>query len=431
MSATTGFAENTPGTVLLRLGSYRLTLQQFDFAVIALWFVVTAAAFRYDELLLYPMALYFTFAFFRDRHATWPVFKFGFVLLLVPVWWILSTLWTPEPALAAKSGLQVLLTMLICMFMASRMTLHQLMVILLIALSITAFRCLQQALLDLARGWPSRGIYTHKNSLGADMSILVVVALSMILTPQVSRQLRIAAICMVPLGLLLVFASQSATAILTTVGMTGILFGAYIYLGHHNSISEHRLTLIAFTLALVAMGLAAVMSLFPFDPIDLVLNSVGKDRGLTGRTDLWSMAMSEIEERPLLGTGAYGFWRYEESPFVRQVFIDYFKVAGNKFHFHNSWLELSVNLGLIGGGLALLTTGWAVWVLITRVFGTGGAQSWALLAIGCTILARTMTEADLFVQFVRLHMVLWTGVLIVGVHGVLSRRSPTQTQRAL
>ncbi len=399
--------------VLLRFGAKHLTLLHVDFAVITLWFIVTAAPFRYDELLLYPMALYFTFAFVRDRHATWPVFKRGFVLVFVPSWWLLSTLWSPEPALAAKSGLQVLLTIIICMFMASRLTMRQMMIILLIALIITALRSIPRSLEVMARGYPALGIYAHKNSLGNDMSILVIISFSVFLSNLFGKSVKNIAVLGVILGLFLVFASESATAILVSIGMIGIVFGAYICLGQGNSLTIVGFALVAIILGFASALIGAIVSISPVDPVDFVLNALGKDRGLTGRAELWTMAMREIEERPLLGTGAHGYWRYEDSPFIRQLFIDYYKKAGHVFHFHNSWLELSVNLGIIGSGLAAISIAWAFYILISRAFFVGGALNWALLAIACAILARTMTEADFFVQFVRLHMLLWVGVLIV------------------
>jgi len=249
------------------------------------------------------------------------------------------------------------------------------------------------------------------------MSVLWVVALALLCSSGIPRLLRLAAMGLLPIAILMVFATKSATAILISIGMAGVVLGALVYLGRSNLMTLSRVGLIALTVAMVSAGLAAIISLSPIDPIDFVLNALGKDRGLTGRTDLWAMAMREIEERPLFGTGAWGYWRYEDSPFVRQIFIDYYKTAGNRFHFHNSWLELAVNLGLIGAGLAVLGIAWALGVLGGRVLRIGGAQNWALLAIACAILARTMTEADLFVQFVMLHMLLWTGVLIIDPGG--------------
>ncbi len=397
---------------LLRLGATRLTLLHVDFALIVLWFAVTPAKFKYDELLLYPMALYFAFAFFRDRSATWPVFKRGAVLLLLPAWWLLSAVWSPETALALRSGVQIILTILICMYIASRLTVDQFLIVLLVALSVTALRSLPQALFDLSVGAPSKAIYNHKNSLGNDMAVLSAVAIATVLTPTISSILRQCALAMLPIALLLVFASQSATAILISFGMGGVILGALFFLGRRNLINFGRLAVICLAVGAIAVGLSMAINLMETDPITLVLEARGKDRSLTGRTELWAIAADEIAERPLFGTGAYGYWRYDEYSAVRQIFIDFYKERGNLFHFHNSWLEISVNLGFIGAVLSALAMIWALSVLTWRALTNGGPQLWALLAIALAVFTRTMTEADLFKQFVMLQMVLWTGALI-------------------
>lgn len=404
--------------VLVRFGpSARLTLFHFDLAVITVWFMVTPVQFRYDELLLYPMALYFTFAFFRDRHVTWPIFKAGFILLLLPGWWLMSALWSPEPVIAFRTGLQVILTILICMFIASRLTTRQLLMVLLVAMTTILARSFPQALFDLSVGSPSKAIYTHKNPFGTDMSVLWVTALALLLVRDIPVLIRWLALAVLPLALLMVFASQSATAILISFGMAGILIGARLYLGNNNVLTFPRIAAISVTVFVVTVGLTLAINLSPVDPVTLVLNALGKDASLTGRTDLWSIAMVEIEERPLMGTGAYGYWRYDDNAFVRQIFIDFYRERGNVFHFHNAWLELSVNLGLVGLGLAAVAMIWAIFMLIMGCLRLGGADSWVLLAIAGAVLARTMTEADLFSQFVMLHMILWTGALIMARSG--------------
>ena len=42
---------------------------------------------------------------------------------------------------------------------------------------------------------------------------------------------------------------------------------------------------------------------------DVVTADVGKDATLTGRTDLWNVAITMIARRPWLGYGYGGFWR--------------------------------------------------------------------------------------------------------------------------
>lgn len=398
--------------VLLRFGSsWTLNWLHLDMALITLWFIVTAAKFPYDELLLYPLALYFTGMFFWRKDITWPVFQRGVLILLLPTWWIASTLWSPEPMLAFRSGLQSLLTILICMYVAARLTPQQLIAVILVAMTVMALRCLPQSLLDFSLGKPSRALYPHKNSFGAAMSVLFVIALAIGLSSRAWRPIRLLALAAAPIGLFLVFASQSATAILISFGMSGILLGALVYLGPRNRLDPARMLLIGATVALIAVVAATALNFLQDDPIDLVLNALGKDRSLTGRTDLWSIGLEQVSKHPFVGVGSHGYWRYDDSPIVRQIFVDHHKNWNNTFYFHNSWLELSVHYGLVGLAFAALAMIWAQLTLIRRALRFGGPAYWGMTAVAVAILIRTFTESDLFGAFNMLHMLLWSSAL--------------------
>lgn len=398
--------------VLLRFGEFgALTWLHLDMALIALWFMVTATRFQYDELLLYPLALYFTGMFVWRRDLTWPVFQRGFLLLLLPAWWIASSLWSPEPALAVRSGLQSALTILICMFVAARLTTRQFLAVLLVAMTVLALRCLPQSLLDFSLGKPSKAIYSHKNMLGISMTVFFAVTVATIFAPGLKGILRLLAMGMAPVALFLIFASKSATAILVAFGISGILFGALLFLGRYNRLTAARLLIVALGVAAVALAAILAFNAMTENPVDLVLNALGKDRNLTGRSDLWTIGAQEMERNPFFGHGAHGFWRYDDSAQVRQIFFDHYKTRGNSFYFHNSWLEIGVAFGWVGIVLAAAAVIWGLGSLIRRALALGGPENWALLAIATAILIRTTTESDLFVAFNMLHMLFWSAAL--------------------
>lgn len=399
-------------TVLVRFGSSaKVTLFHLDIALITLWFAVTVAKFSNQAMLLYPLALYFTYAFLRDWHRTWPMLRHAFILMLVPFWWLLSASWSPETALATRSGVQAILTIVICCFAASRLNTRQMLLVIFIALTAALLRSFPTALSQMSAGIEARGIYAHKNPFGIDMAILAVVSIAVALISELPRWLRFGALGVVPMAFLMIFATKSATAILLGLGMCGMLIGIMLYVGKTNIFTLARLFLISVTVGLVLAGLAVAINLTSMNVVDVVLEALGKDRGLTGRTYLWTIAQNEITERPLFGTGAVGYWRHDESPFVRQIYIDFYKEPWHGFHFHNSWLEIAVNLGLIGMGLAIVSVTWAFFVLLGRALTHGGVENWTYLSILVAILLRTMTESDLFRPFVMLHMMLWTACL--------------------
>lgn len=77
-----------------------------------------------------------------------------------------------------------------------------------------------------------------------------------------------------------------------------------------------------------------------------LMELLGRDPTMTGRTTMWEFGYSAIAERPLVGWGfsAYFNTSYgaEPSRYVPQ-FVDY-EIA----HFHNSYIQTGVDLGIIG-----------------------------------------------------------------------------------
>lgn len=398
--------------VLLRIAGRRLTLLHLDFSIAVLWFAVTAAQFRYDELLLYPMALYFTYALIRDRYVTWDIFRLSWPLMLLPIWWIVSTSWSPEPALAFRSGLQALLTMLICVFLGSRLTRRQLLLIALAAMTIVAIRSLPETLSALARNDAAKGIFVHKNPFGSAMTIYCISALGILLGRDWPRLIRMFAVGSICVAVVLVIATKSATALLVTILLTSLVIAGLVYLGRRQILTPLRLALVGLTLSVGSIGGAVAINTVEENPIDAVLDALGKDRSLTGRTGLWDIAKREIAERPVIGTGAKGYWRYDDSALIRQIYIDYYKQRGNVFHFHNSWLNIAVEFGLVGAAMAAFALAWAMIIALSRAVRQGGAEDWAFFAIGIALFIRSMVEAELFGPFIMLNMMFFTSVLI-------------------
>lgn len=103
-----------------------------------------------------------------------------------------------------------------------------------------------------------------------------------------------------------------------------------------------RIRLIGIVLLGVAILASVVVMLA--GGLSTVLAEMGRDPTLTGRTDLWSELLI-IDINPLLGTGFEGFWLGERAANL------WGKYWWRPTQAHNGYLELYLNLGLIGLGL--------------------------------------------------------------------------------
>jgi exopolysaccharide production protein ExoQ len=76
---------------------------------------------------------------------------------------------------------------------------------------------------------------------------------------------------------------------------------------------------------------------------------------LTGRVPIWTQALGDVAERPLVGYGYGGFW-------TAQRVMSYTRILNWEFnHAHSSYLETLLNAGAIGLALGLLIVVLALW----------------------------------------------------------------------
>jgi O-antigen ligase len=88
-----------------------------------------------------------------------------------------------------------------------------------------------------------------------------------------------------------------------------------------------------------------------------LVGAFGKDPTLTSRTDIWAGVINAIAERPVQGYGIGGVWIDQAAPHTRAIQQQLGFVV---FHSHNGYLEIALQLGLVGLALfaiLLVSTG--------------------------------------------------------------------------
>lgn len=380
-----------------------------DHILLTLWLVVTFKQFPMDELILYPLALYFGYAFMRDFDKLFPIVARSWVLFLFPIWCTLSVLWGAQTGTIIKSTAQGYLTVMICYCVALRLDRRDILVSLVFAAGIFAIASL---VLPATGGKASRGVFASKNAMGLNMVILWTAALCVALDRGQHRFYRLGAAALAACALKLVFVSNSATAVLLAFALMSIVLFCLLIEGRG---IFHPRVLVWLTLALggVFLGVSLLFSVASIDVIGLVLDKFGKDATLTGRTVLWAYAFEQIAQHPLLGVGQGGFWNPHDWTHVsRKIFIEFHKEYNAKFTFHNAYIQVAVHQGLIGLGIAVLAFFYAIWQVLTAMWRRPGMPQAFFVAIALMILARNMTEPGLMTPFSLMTMVLYMGALI-------------------
>ncbi len=360
-----------------------------------------------DELILYPLALYYAWAVWRDQGKIAPILARSWIIMLFPMWCLISPLWAVVPVTAFKKAVYLTLTMAICYQVAATMSPRRILHGILLATGIIGVINIVYA---FGTGDLRTGIFVQKNYMGKYMVVLWVIASAVLLDRGSAWWIRVCASGIAVIAVIMTFLSESATAVML-VAVTGLIniCGSLFLIG--GLLRAGRIAAICFCLSLVAGAGAIVIPSLQKSPVEAVLNHFGKDTTLTGRTVLWDYAEDQIAKEPWLGVGENGFWRYRSSPLVQKLYEEFHKSPGDNFNFHNSYYEIAVHQGLIGLALAVMALIWGAWQVLRGALVLAGVAQIYFLTQTLTVLARTMTEADFLKPFSLFHMILWIGAL--------------------
>lgn len=274
----------------------------------------------------------------------------GLVVLLA----LLSIAWATNPELTARRSVALAGTTLFGAYLASRFSIHELLRLVGWAFIIVIASSILSALVIPGYGimrephagaW--RGVFSHKNALGRAMALGAIV-LSLLANKRPLREWLFSLSAIV--AVLTVFYSQSASSFV-------VLIACVIAIRLLPTLRSHSSAALFFVLfGLLIASSAAV--LFVVSPMDL-LGLLGRDPSLTGRTELWQLAMTAVTDRPWFGYGYSSFWLGWSGPSA-EIWA---RLNWEPPHAHNGVIDMLLNLGVIG--LALFVT------TITRALSYG------------------------------------------------------------
>jgi len=292
-----------------------------------------------------------------------------FLLVLV----LSSVLWSASFALTLRRVIAILLTTIFGFYLAIRYTFQEQLRLLLWALGIIVIGSLVFVIFlpdyglmggrKYAGAW--RGVFTHKNGLGRVVALASILFLSVI--PHWRKRRMVGRIGII-LALILLIFSNSAGAWVTFIALL-LLWFFYRTWKWPPDVSG----IIYSGLAIFGFG----ASLWILNNLDRILGIIGRDATLTGRTDFWPILFRMIAQRPWLGYGYSAFWLGENSAITQKVWA----LAGwNLGHAHNGFIDLTLNLGVVG--FLLFTLGFILSLVRAVKFAVtcdGNERFWPLI----------------------------------------------------
>jgi O-antigen ligase len=309
-------------------------------------------------------------------------------VLALSVLAIVSTVWSNDPSITARRSLVLMGTTLFGIYFGSVFNLEQQVRILtktfgiIIVLSFyVALKMPQFGINHDIHGGSWTGVFTQKNLLGRATIVAMVVFLS---AHKIIRWPMRWALFAGAASLL--FLSGSRTAQLVLIAM---LFFAPIYA----LIRRKGMTVVipaSLALGIVLVAATAVVA----TNADGLLLLIGRNSTLTGRTEIWKAIWHAISNNVVLGYGFDGFWEG-----IRGKSADVILTLGwVAKHSHNGFLDIWLDLGIVGLGVFLFSYFNALYYAVTLLHRNGRPEAYWPVHYLAYMLLYHLTEGPILRQ---------------------------------
>jgi O-antigen ligase len=227
-----------------------------------------------------------------------------------------------------------------------------------------------------------RGLWYEKNQMGAVMVIGATAAAACLASPDPRRLLPLVALV---LSSALVLATQSKTSLLCLLVGLGLIAGFW---------AMRRGGPVAAVITVWSAVVLAGFGLWLWDTHSVeLLEALGKDPSLTGRTDIWDSLMRKVADRPWTGYGYGAFWGREgesvPADWVRK------ETGWTVPSAHNGWIDLLVQLGWPGTVLVGTLMAGTTLIAVLRSAGSGAREGWWALGFLAAFFVLSLSESIL------------------------------------
>ncbi len=276
----------------------------------------------------------------RIRHV-WPISMFL-------IWSCLSLLWAVDPSITLTKLTILLGATIVGIYIGTvfnqRQQINLLFITLLVALICSVVFVLISPEYGIMTGYHAgnwRGVFYHKNTFGKLVVLFAVLGAILICQAETLRKRFVLTISLIS-SAMLVWLSDSAVSKVITIAML-FLFILLIFQ------IKNKQVLVPIWSSATALVLG--MGLLLAGNLHVVFAALGRSSSLTGRVPLWEALIPMIQSRPWLGYGYGSFWlgnRWPSSVIWNQI-------GWYPFHAHNGFLEILIDLGLVGLAFFLIS----------------------------------------------------------------------------
>jgi exopolysaccharide production protein ExoQ len=319
------------------------------------------------------------------RWTIWVVRRNPAILILLAVAF-LSAFWAEMPDLVVRRAIAVAGTTLFGLVVAIRLTFAEQLKLFRWATRAAAAMCIAVLILAPSAAFSAgvegsnlRGIFNHKNHLGAAMALGFLIEWFF---PETTRKAKLLRGLSLTVYLVLLVLSNSMTSVVAFATTFLVVYSfRFLY-------SRCKIPLpLLFTMLLLGAGLAMAIE-------SSAVQLLGRSSDLTGRTELWSFTLNMIAKHPFLGFGLSGFWMgaSQESLSVQTL------LGWTPVYSHNGYLEILLSLGLVGLLLVLVIVGTGVKRVLHRARVSDSIQEMWPIAFFTFFLIHNLAECTILLQ---------------------------------
>ena len=285
-----------------------------------------------------------------------------------------STLWSQSPGASARRALSLATLLIFALYSFSALGLLRTCRIQVASMWIVAFASLIAAAVVPSSGFDYgelagavRGVFQQKNSLGEAMTTGLLALSYMVLHRR--RVVWTDGIHLaVAIGMIVL--SRSTTSLLLAAGVAAATIGLLLL--------SRGIVWAGLCLLGGCMLVTLILGVLIASP-DSLLEALGKDATLTGRSAIWAAIGHAVAGTPLLGFGYSAFW-LPDSVTVQRIWAE---LEWHTPSAHSGYLDTLLELGVVGlvqfAAMGVLTA-----ILIARAFvGRRWPDAgWALIVLG-------------------------------------------------
>lgn len=303
--------------------------------------------------------LFMLILFFVGHRVAWRGFLNNPLVVAPLMWCALSATWSASPVLSFRAAIELGMSTFFAVYLYEAFTTESLMDLWMFVGTIAAITSLafivflpQYGITQISGLGEWRGITSHKNALGVNMTYL----LTPVLFARVRPWFRGVYSCLL---IFLAVMSKSREAWFVCIATLSFFVWMYLYRRFRE---KERLVLVAGSaIVLIAIVSVALMN------FDSLMIGIGKDPTMTGRTDIYAATFDSLKKRPLLGYGFEAFWIPQNGESMVVALTIHWMAIG---YAENGILETALQVGCIGIFLAFL------------MFGKGARQGIRLIRSG-------------------------------------------------